>query len=593
MARPPKITDPTQQFFSRLFENPKAQGILETILDTATKTGFPLPIQILYDQQQQELDKIKEKLRTTPLGEEGRWMSVQDIFKLNLGYSTADIETVMREHADDFSKKPHSSEQKFWVDHTNIKFLHKKTGATSAYVYASTMQEYARANAEVVSLRRRMETLEKRFGTTEAQMSPQETETPGIWMTGKQIHDAGSKYDPVYIGQLVKKVGIPYQKRPTKGRAIEAKITAQNYHIVGLEEFPPKGRSVPLVKPTLTDPEPIVPTRQNAPTTQTPIPSRIERVEPKPALQQPTQAENPNLYLVSGKPYEVKPSELYGPEFAAEILRQIHPATFSPDVIELILDSSIKEGQIPGKEIQKLLKRFNGLMDPSSTTTQKALEEALGVPMEQVPAVLKHEKIAPFVHNLYGKDDGPIYFLKDELPKMKLTWDLVSDKRDQTRRREHLPPVQPVHAYAQPENTQRTIENKKQELLSYYSAEFKRRRIRIPDKVYETLTTSRMLDTINPEEITSTFRKFMGVMENYEFMGLDQVARAAGFEGYREFAQFKIPELIEMGMLVDLTTLIPPRKPCDRQLYVVARNKKQEMYEHLGIVPGTPAPGNP
>lgn len=210
----------------------------------------------------------------------------------------------------------------------------------------------------------------------------------GRWMTAKEIKEAGSEYDLVYIGQLIRRNSEKLRSKKY-GRPWIGYITPETEGIFGIE-----------VK------------------TET-VKSLVE-------------------VMIGKSKTGMYPNKPYSREDVKRVLLKVHPGVFSVDAtIDNVIQSFGTGDVVYGSKLIEFINKTNGMMNLSSTSTQLGLKSLLGMSYTEIVEFLEHEDINRFVHTMPEIFEWR-YVRKGDLEELKKTFDNVVGEVIATRSEYHL-----------------------------------------------------------------------------------------------------------------------------------------------------------
>jgi len=191
-----------------------------------------------------------------------------------------------------------------------------------------------------------------------------------------------------------------------------------------------------------------------------------------------------------------------------------------------------------------------------------------------------------FAHLAYK--DGPIYFLKHEIPIMASAWSLANGRQLTTRPEYHS--ISPETRA--PMNKSET-ELQALAILAEDRRELAKYKVIIPNRVYETMVESRMLDGINADQAKATCRRFRDILQTYDFMNFTRIATLKGYVAqgsYPQFAREYLDPVVKANpeIFEDLRVIMPPivRQKAPFPILVVKRDNAMKALELLNVHPG-------
>lgn len=375
-----------EDFWTALLKEPFVSNrpALESLVQAAQQTGYQEPLQALSSFYSVQCTTIQKELTSSPLGQEGKWLTLTEIATLDLGHPDRVTLRVLLDQNKFPSKKRSRSveiETEYWLDYDNIKVLDKK-GALTAKV--KTLEE----------ARSQQEKLGKILSS-----SPQPQQVPiphvennqelGKWVSYKEIIEAGSKYGKHALAYHIRKTenrSLIHAKGATGNKKVY--VTASNMHILGLDSLP---------EAWLGSPGP----------------------NPNPIQNDPQNKRDLQFFDIQlgDKPLHFERNGVYSVAHITSLLKNVHSTFFTDEVVSRFVQSSSEMGHIPGGKLVDLLASVDGMVLLDSHGGQKKLEDALQVPFSSILTFLA-ERGNGYIHELPQIAPGKKYVLRKEIPKI-------------------------------------------------------------------------------------------------------------------------------------------------------------------------------
>jgi hypothetical protein len=547
-------------------ENLRRGDTLVDILIAAGKaTSYAPPLAALAIQKREKMEEAQKRLVDCPLGDDGKWLAVEEMTGLGLECSKEAIAGILKDDPQKFPSrvvgtgKP--SQTKYWIDFRNLDLLEKKGRGTKGWYNA--MDEFLRAKSEYEQLTASLETILKRPILSESgpvQANPVQLEGQpenGIRMTAKEIKAAGSTYNPFYLSTILNKNSVLFltRRRSGKGRAVEALITRDNYQKAGLDHYP-------------ADPAPLAnPTRDDSPEGADPTSSPTQETVPA------------KTFDIYGEKVTIKPSDNYPALYVRSILKKVHPAAFSDLTLSNLISKYGKDGgNIEGQQLIQILEQTNGMMVASTSSTRKRLESLLRVDEMTLNKLLANPEVqTKFLHTLPGIIDTP-YILNSEVDDFRkyaagaFLTSQVNDLRAALGNGGSFPRP-PVQVPPPSTRTRLPLAPELVDTLKKYNQILRDSDIFPPGKAYDALLHLGILKQDSAEEMNRTYANFMQMMDGWEFRDLKAVSDREGFQWY-DFSRRVIPNLISRGFVRNLASSAPNN---GAPLYVVAKGKMEDI----------------
>lgn len=329
-------------------------------------------------------------------------------------------------------------------------------------------------------------------------------------------------------------------------------------------------------------------TREEKPATPTPEAAPTKIIPPQ--IQAPTQAqppkqkrETPMQITIDTKQYDVYPEKAYTPKEATEILQHIHSGVFTIPNVERIAEAVFNKKELSGKEIAELTFKYQGgLIDLSSSSTGRRLEQELNIPAEEVGKMLMEDPaLARYINEIPGVP-GRRYLLKRDLPKITTYLDSkrpVQEKPAPVTIQPTPTPEPPTHSNSDP---RLEIEAALTEGLNRLSG----LGIRPRGRVYDKMLDVEIFDLRTPETVRRSIAVYEEKMAGCSFLDFNFVrTRLPGAPRWDEFKSKYMDHLVKAGIAKEMVSeCLGSEKSA--QLYVLAPGKtKADMARFWNLDP--------
>ncbi|OGJ22207.1 hypothetical protein A3K73_06425 [Candidatus Pacearchaeota archaeon RBG_13_36_9] len=385
----------------------------------------------------------------------------------------------------------------------------------------------------------------------------------GKWCTASQLSEITRLHIATIRTKLKKyEKELSVRRRQDLGRAYEAKITLDNYNLIGLTKE--KARQLFNIQE--------VPESTIKKTTQ----KHDGDSRTKEHIKQETAQEQPVVIDISGKNYEFVLSKIYEPKEIYEILKQVHAGVFTPLTVDKILEELKSSLGLEGRKLADYIKSVNGMMDLSSTGTKLRLQE-IGASVENLKT---DPELSQYLRSAQGLREQ--YILRADLPQIQKA---VSERKSLTRG--PVPVTGPDREASKKivTDSDKKEEEARQTAFYGWTKRLEKKSMMPEDLSLEKLTSSGVLITNTKESINLTFGAFEREMEGFRFFNLDRIRRGIpGEPGWREFYGDYLPKLLEAGIIKNIAQSCGG--PKNSHFYVIKKGKyKEDAFEVLGIKP--------
>lgn len=382
--------------------------------------------------------------------------------------------------------------------------------------------------------------------------------------TPASMHNSTKRYTAQELsemtGQHIATIRSKLKKYSTKfdlrrkdglGRAYEAKITLENYHLIGISDE--KVSEIFQTQNPHENPKPaklteIVQNSQNNKKKSEPTPSKRISEEPQIELE------------ISGKNYRLLSSKTYNEEEILEVLKQVHQGIFTELTVNRIFeDLDIRGREMKGKELANYVGIVNGMMSLSSTGTQKKLED-MGISNKHLE---EDTELSNYLRRAPGLKEP--YILKQDLPEIEK---IASKRRDFMK------------AHTPEEDKE---EKAKQKKLQEWYKRLEKKGIMPRENTLEKLTSAGVLVTNSEESIRITFERFEQEMSGFKYFNISRIKdRLPGIVTWEKFREDYASRLIKAGVVKEIVQNCGGRE--NSQVYVVKEGVyTKDILELLGV----------
>ncbi|MDP3882240.1 MAG: hypothetical protein Q8Q31_05175 [Nanoarchaeota archaeon] len=251
---------PLRNFFHTLLSHPSISGnnsLLEEIIHAASKNSIREPIEEVVTIKRNELRRILKDIDNSPLKDETEaWLTAAELAQYGLGDKDR-LSELMKSQAHSYPSRQRTDlengvskeEVEYKVTIRSLPFLDQSPlkQLSSGWNYQRRLAEFlvaemGKISSLAASLPRQAEDLEERSSTF-SETSHSHQNGSGVKMTIREIKGAGSRFNPIYLSQIIKKNPERYLAQK-KGRTWEVEVTEQNYRNLGLLNMPSEGSNI-------------------------------------------------------------------------------------------------------------------------------------------------------------------------------------------------------------------------------------------------------------------------------------------------------------------------------------------------------------
>jgi|GEM_PF-4781271 len=246
--------------------------ILEYLVQKSRELEIPEPIREVLNLQQAKSKKLSKQIESLPLGEEGKFLTIDEIHGLGLGYDTDEISAILQKQAQNFLKEDTgngTATVKYKVGYNNVFFLDKRGIISKEWESKFSSLRFMIIEGSRLSVILR--NLESRLSEQTVQAEdispeniPQYLVSPQR-MTVKNILEAGTSLTSgAYISQKINAHREELEARK-EGIAWVVTVNSKNYKLLGLPGIQQKpdrekpGKDEKNKKPDLNDNKKMLP----------------------------------------------------------------------------------------------------------------------------------------------------------------------------------------------------------------------------------------------------------------------------------------------------------------------------------------------